>query len=103
MDGLLKALSADYPAIQVSALRGLSSLPLALVWALWRIGPRGLVRVRWSLQLLRGLLLNLFLNARKIHRDIATVSKAEWFYYMDEVKFGPILVSDRASSFDNWG
>lgn len=56
MDGLLKALSTHYPAIQLSALRGLSSLPLALAWALWRIGPRGLVRVRWSLQLLRGLL-----------------------------------------------
>ena len=56
MDGMLKALSAHYPAIQVSALRGLSSLPFAFAWALWRIGARGLLRVRWSLQLLRGVL-----------------------------------------------
>ena len=56
MDAGLKMLSAHYPPFQVAALRGLSSLPLVLAWALWTVGPRALLRVRWSLHLLRGVL-----------------------------------------------
>ena len=56
MDAGLKLLYAHYPPFQVAALRGLSSLPLVLAWALWTVGPRALLRVRWSLRLLRGLL-----------------------------------------------
>lgn len=56
MDTGLKLLSAHYPPFQVAALRGLSSLPLVLAWALWTVGWRPLVRVRWSLHLLRGAL-----------------------------------------------
>ena len=56
MDAGLKLLSAHYPPFQVAALRGLSSLPLVLAWALWTVGPRALLRVRWSLHLLRGVL-----------------------------------------------
>ena len=84
MDGMLKALSAHYPAIQVSALRGLSSLPFAFAWALWRIGARGLLRVRWSLQLLRGVLGSAFCYAlsavlvRILGRTDATPSMVFW-------------------------
>ena len=56
MDTGLKLLSAHYPPFQVAALRGLSSLPLVLAWALWTVGWRPLLRVRWSLHLLRGVL-----------------------------------------------
>ena len=56
MDAGLKLLSAHYPPFQVAALRGLSSLPLVLAWALWTVGPGALLRVRWSLHLLRGVL-----------------------------------------------
>ena len=56
MDAGLKLLSAHYPPFQVAALRGLSSLPLVLAWALWTVWPRALLRVRWSLHLLRGVL-----------------------------------------------
>ncbi len=56
MDAGLKTLSAHYPAFQVAALRGLASLPLVLAWALATAGPHALVRVRWSLHLLRGVL-----------------------------------------------
>ena len=31
-------------------------MPLVLAWALWTVGPRALLRVRWSLHLLRGVL-----------------------------------------------
>ena len=56
MDAGLKTLSTHYPPLQVATLRGLSSLPLVLAWALWTVGPRPLLRVRWPLHLLRGVL-----------------------------------------------
>ena len=54
MDTGLKLLSAHYPPFQVAALRGASSLPFALVWALMTVGPQRLLRVRWPLHLFRG-------------------------------------------------
>jgi drug/metabolite transporter (DMT)-like permease len=56
MDAGLKMLSTHYPPFQVSAIRGASSLPLVLAWALSTGGIASLFRVRWSLHLLRGAL-----------------------------------------------
>ncbi len=60
MDAGLKALVAHYPPMQVSALRGLASLPFVLFWVSLSVGPRQLVpalfRVRWGLHALRGAL-----------------------------------------------
>lgn len=56
MDAGLKTLSAHYPPFQVAALRGASSLPWLLAWALLSTGLAPLLRVRWSLHLLRGVL-----------------------------------------------
>ncbi|WP_425493795.1 DMT family transporter [Noviluteimonas lactosilytica] len=56
MDTLLKMLSGHYPPMQVATLRGLSSLPLVLTWAIATAGVMPLLRVRWSLHLLRGVL-----------------------------------------------
>ena len=56
MDAGLKLLTPHYPALQVATLRGLASLPLVLVWAFATVGPAALLRVRWSLHLLRGVL-----------------------------------------------
>src|SRR5207342_2247564 len=56
MDAGLKQLSAHYPPFQVAALRGASSLPLVLAWALATTGVQPLLRVRWSLHLLRGVI-----------------------------------------------
>ena len=56
MDAGLKQLSAHYPPIQVAALRGAASLPLALAWALMTTGWRSLLHVRWPLHALRGVL-----------------------------------------------
>ncbi|MEG3790760.1 DMT family transporter [Lysobacter sp. CCNWLW3] len=56
MDAGLKLLSAHYPPFQVASLRGAASLPFVLAWALATAGPAALVRVRWSLHLLRGVL-----------------------------------------------
>ena len=54
MDAGMKTLAGHYPPLQVAALRGASSLPLLLAWALLTVGWRPLLRVRWPLHLLRG-------------------------------------------------
>lgn len=61
MDAGLKVLAPHYAAMQVAALRGMSSLPLVLIWIAWTGGFRQLLRVRWSLHLLRGVLSMLML------------------------------------------
>lgn len=56
MDAGLKQLSAHYPSMQVAALRGAASLPLGLAWMLLTTGWGTLVRVRWPLHALRGVM-----------------------------------------------
>ena len=56
MDASLKWLTAFYPSAQVAALRGLAALPLVFVWALYAGGAGQLMRVRWPLHLIRGVL-----------------------------------------------
>jgi drug/metabolite transporter (DMT)-like permease len=56
MDAGLKQLSVHYPPFQVAALRGAASLPLVLAWVLATTGLAPLLRVRWPLHLLRGVL-----------------------------------------------
>jgi drug/metabolite transporter (DMT)-like permease len=56
MDAGMKQLSNHYPPFQVAALRAGSSLPLVLTWAFATTGWRHLLRVRWPLHLLRGVI-----------------------------------------------
>lgn len=56
MDTAMKLLAAHYPAMQVAALRALSSLPLVLVYVGWRGAFGTMFKVRWSMHLLRGAL-----------------------------------------------
>lgn len=56
MDAGLKLLTAHYPPLQIASLRGLSSLPLVLAWALATVPARALLRVHWGLHLVRGAL-----------------------------------------------
>lgn len=69
MDTAMKLLSATYPAMQVTALRALSSLPLVCAYMAYRRKFGALLKVRWPLQLLRGALgigmLTLFAYALK--------------------------------------
>lgn len=53
MDAVMKVLSAHYPAIQVTALRALTSMPLIVIYVIWRKAWPTLFRVRWSLHLFR--------------------------------------------------
>ncbi|HEV7490657.1 MAG TPA: DMT family transporter [Rhodanobacteraceae bacterium] len=54
MDASMKILALHYPPMQVAALRGITSLPLVIVWASLDGGLAQLFRVRWPLHVLRG-------------------------------------------------
>jgi drug/metabolite transporter (DMT)-like permease len=54
MDAGMKLLSPHYPAMQVTALRSLASLPLVWVYVLWRGKQARVLQIRWPLHLLRG-------------------------------------------------
>lgn len=69
MDTTMKLLAARYPAMQVAALRGMSSLPLVTLYVIWRGRLGSLWRVRWGLHVLRAVIgiamLSLFAYALK--------------------------------------
>jgi drug/metabolite transporter (DMT)-like permease len=56
MDTAMKLLSAHYPAMQVAALRALTSLPLVIAYVGWRGAFGSVMRIRWSMHLLRAVL-----------------------------------------------
>src|SRR5450830_1087240 len=56
MDTCMKLLSAVYPAMQVAALRALTSLPLVLAYVGWRGAFGSMFKVRWGMHLMRGVL-----------------------------------------------
>lgn len=56
MDGGLKVLTAHYSSAQVAALRGLVALPVVFLWVLIAGGAGQLLRVRWPLHLVRGVM-----------------------------------------------
>ena len=59
MDALLKVLAGSYPPFQVTALRGLTAMPLVCLYLLWRGQVRVVFgrRLRWELHLLRGVII----------------------------------------------
>ena len=63
MDVCLKLLAPHYPAVQVAALRGLTSLPLVLLWIAFTGGFARVRSRRWHLHLLRGVLAVLMLSS----------------------------------------
>ncbi len=56
MDAGLKLLAGHYSSTQVAALRGLTALPVVFLWAVLAGGLGQLVRVRWPLHFVRGVL-----------------------------------------------
>jgi drug/metabolite transporter (DMT)-like permease len=88
MDTTMKLLAAQFPAMQVAALRALASLPLVLAWVGWRGGFRSVFRVNWPLHLLRAALgivmLALFVFGVK---ELSLASAYSIFF------IGPILIT----------
>jgi drug/metabolite transporter (DMT)-like permease len=56
MDAGLKVLTPHYSPMQVTALRGLATLPIAVIWVALQGGFGQLLRVRFGLHALRGVL-----------------------------------------------
>ena len=56
MDTAMKLLSAHYPAMQVAALRALTSLPLVGAYVAWRGAFGSMMQVRWGMHVLRAVL-----------------------------------------------
>lgn len=56
MDAVLKTLAGRYPVLQIAALRGLTALPLVLLFITWRGTWHTVLKIRWPLHLLRGVL-----------------------------------------------
>ena len=56
LDAGMKQLSSAYSPLQLAGIRGLASLPFVLVWVGVTSGFAGLLRVRWTLHLFRGVL-----------------------------------------------
>lgn len=56
MDTVMKLLSQRYPAIQVAALRSLTSLPLIVVYVGVKVGYGDIFKIRWPLHILRAVL-----------------------------------------------
>jgi drug/metabolite transporter (DMT)-like permease len=54
MDAAMKLLVRHYPPFQVACLRGVAALPFVIVWLQLTGGWRGITRVRWTLQAVRG-------------------------------------------------
>jgi drug/metabolite transporter (DMT)-like permease len=69
MDASMKVLAGRYPAVQVTALRCLLSMPLVCAFMAYRGKFTGIFRVRWPLHILRGVvgvaMLSLFAYALK--------------------------------------
>ena len=56
MDACLKLLSPHYPALEITSLRGMATLPIIVAWVAASGGARGLLRIRLPLHLARGVL-----------------------------------------------
>jgi drug/metabolite transporter (DMT)-like permease len=88
MDASMKALAPHYPPMEVAALRGMTSLPLVLIWALADGGPMQLVRVRWPLHLLRGVISVVMLVAFVYGLRTLPLAEAYSLFFV-----GPLLIT----------
>jgi drug/metabolite transporter (DMT)-like permease len=88
MDTMMKLLAAEFPPMQVAALRCLASLPLVCVYVAWRGAFRSVLRVRWSLHLLRGVIGIAMLALFAYGVKTLSLAEAYTIYFV-----GPILIT----------
>jgi drug/metabolite transporter (DMT)-like permease len=88
MDTGLKLLTAHYPATQVAALRGLSALPVVTLWALYAGGATQLLRIRWPLHLIRGVLSVIMMVSFTYAIKSLTLAKAYSLFFI-----APMLIA----------
>ena len=88
MDAGLKLLTAHYPAAQVAALRGLAAWPVVFLWALYSGGIGQLVRVRWPLHLVRGVMAVFMMVTFTFALKSLTLAKAYSIFFI-----APLLIA----------
>src|SRR5437764_871673 len=88
MDTTMKLLAADFPPMQVAALRALSSLPLVCAYVAWRGAFRSILRVRWSLHLLRAVIGIVMLALFAFGVKSLSLAEAYTIFFI-----GPILIT----------
>jgi drug/metabolite transporter (DMT)-like permease len=88
MDTIMKLLSAEFPAMQVAALRSLASLPLVCVWVAWRRGFGTMLQVRWPLHLLRAAIGIVMLSLFAYGVRNLSLAEAYTIFFI-----GPILIT----------
>jgi drug/metabolite transporter (DMT)-like permease len=88
MDAGLKLLTDHYPATQVAAMRGLSALPVVFAWVLYAGGTGQLVRVRWPLHLVRGVLAVFMMVAFTFALKELSLAKAYALFFV-----APLLIA----------
>lgn len=88
MDTAMKLLAAQFPAMQVAALRALSSLPLVCAYVAWRGGFKSILRVRWPLHWLRGVIGIVMLSLFAYGLKVLSLAEAYAIFFI-----GPILIT----------
>lgn len=88
MDTTMKLLAAEFPPMQVAALRSLSSLPLVCAYVAWRGGFKSILRVRWSLHLLRAVIGIVMLALFAFGVKTLSLAEAYTIFFV-----GPILIT----------
>jgi drug/metabolite transporter (DMT)-like permease len=88
MDTMMKLLAAQFPPMQVAALRALSSLPLVCAYVAWRGAFRSILRIRWPLHLLRGVIGIGMLALFAYGVNTLSLAEAYTIYFV-----GPILIT----------
>lgn len=83
MDATMKQLVGHYAPIQVSALRGIVSLPFVMAWVYWRERTfRTLFDIRWRWHLARGVLAVLMLTSFIYAISNMPLSKAYTLFFV---------------------
>jgi len=88
MDTTMKLLAQQFPAMQVAALRSLSSLPLVCAYVAWRGGFASILRVRWPLHWLRAVIGVVMLALFAYGLKTLSLAEAYTIFFI-----GPILIT----------
>ena len=88
MDAIMKALGGTYPPLQVSALRGLTALPLVVCYVLYRGAQRSILQVQWPWHLVRGVLVVVMLWSFTFGIQNLALTEAYTIYFVS-----PLLIT----------
>lgn len=89
MDACMKQLTAHYPPLQVAFLRGLAALPFVIAWLIYKERRFDiLLRVRWPLYILRGVLAIILLTSFIYALQRMALSEAYTLFFI-----APLLIT----------